>query len=57
MITKKLRTYVSMGNLGLSPREVHCSLGKLAFPQGKFIIPQGNWLFPKEQSCPQREGT
>jgi hypothetical protein len=32
MIIKSFETYVPSRNLGLSMGEVHCSLGKLAFP-------------------------
>jgi hypothetical protein len=34
MIAKKIRTYVSQGNLGLSQGEVHCSPGKVPFSLG-----------------------
>jgi hypothetical protein len=37
MIVKRFGTYVSLGNLGFSPREVHCSLGKLVFPRGTIM--------------------
>jgi hypothetical protein len=31
VITKKFGTYVSLKNLNLSPRRLHCSLGKVLF--------------------------
>jgi hypothetical protein len=33
MIVKRFGTHISLGNLGLSLGKVHCSQGKLAFPQ------------------------
>ncbi len=50
VITKRFGMYVSMGNLGLSPREVHCSPGKLAFLQRTIMSPGRRSLnCPKEQ--------
>jgi hypothetical protein len=37
VIAKRFVTYVSSRNLGLSSKEVHCSLGKLAFPWGTIM--------------------
>jgi hypothetical protein len=34
MIIKRFERFVSMGNLGLSSKEVHCSSRKLTFPWG-----------------------
>jgi hypothetical protein len=45
VITKKFGTYVSLRNLDLSPKKIHCTLGKMPFSQEKFIASQGNYLF------------
>ncbi len=52
MIAKKFKTYVSLGNLGLPSRKVHCSSGKLHFSPRKnhvsrekeFLVALGNNL-------------
>jgi hypothetical protein len=47
VITKKFGTYVSLRNLDLSPKKIHCTLGKMPFSQEKFIASQGNYLFSR----------
>jgi hypothetical protein len=37
MIVKKLGTYVSLENLSISLREIHCSPWKLDFPLGTIM--------------------
>jgi hypothetical protein len=53
MIAKSCRTYVSLGNLGLSLGEVHCSSGNLTFPQGTTMYLRRRSLnYPGEQIKP-----
>ncbi len=42
MIVKSFRTYVPLGNLGLSSREVCFPLGNLGLSSGEVCFPLGN---------------
>jgi hypothetical protein len=65
MIIKKIETYVSMGNLGLSSRKSSLVFGEVGFSLGNnHVFVKKEFLFlkqlkafsPGEQSCPWGEG-
>ncbi len=51
MIAKRFKTYISPGNLSISPRKVHCFLTKeSALPPRTWALSQGKFISPKK-SC------